>query len=200
MDGSATPHELSPRAKRRLPAALACAIALSLAAGARASAQATGASGSGSQQTTPPVPGSASATLEECVTAPQAEQRAVAFSAEMTAVAGTMRMAMRIDLQERLPGETEFHAVTAPGIGTWRSSDPKVKVYKYLKQVTNLSAPAAYRGFVRFRWLNAKGHTIRRSERLTARCTQPSPPVEPGEAGSASGTAAGGTGAAAPAA
>jgi hypothetical protein len=204
MDGHATPHELSPRTRRRLPAALVCALAcvlvLSLAAGAQASAPGTGTSGSGSQQTSPPAPGSASATLEECVTAPQAEQRAVSFSAEMTAVAGTMRMAMRIDLEERLPGETEFHAVTAQGIGSWRSSDPKVKVYKYLKQVTNLSAPAAYRGFVRFRWLNAKGHVIRRTERLTARCAQPAPPVEPGEARSSSGTAAGGAGATAPAA
>ena len=70
----------------------------------------------------------------------------MAFSAEMTAVPGTMRMAMRIDLEERAPDEVEFHTVTAPGLGVWRSSDPKVKVYKYLKQVTNLSAPAFYRG------------------------------------------------------
>jgi hypothetical protein len=63
-----------------------------------------------------------------------------------------------------------------------------VKVYKYLKQVTNVSAPAVYRGFVRFRWLNAKGHMIKRAERLTSRCVQPGVPPEPSEPGAASGT------------
>ena len=75
----------------------------------------------------------------------------------MTAIPGTARMAMRIDVQERMPGEALFHTVSAPGLGVWRGSDPKVKVYKYLKQVTNLSSPASYRALVRFRWLNAKG-------------------------------------------
>ena len=58
----------------------------------------------------------------------------------------------------------------------WRGSDPGVKAYKYLKQVTNLSAPAFYRAVVRFRWLNARGHLIRRAERHTARCVQPALP------------------------
>jgi hypothetical protein len=55
----------------------------------------------------------------------------------------------------------------------WRGSEPKVKVYKYLKQVTNLSSPAFYRAIVQFRWLNSRGHVIRRAERLTPRCAQP---------------------------
>jgi hypothetical protein len=169
-------------------AALACALVLLLAAQARAAGQGASAGGLGTQQLTSPAVGSASATLEECATATVQEQRAVAFSAEMTAVPGTVRMAMRIDLEERAPGEPEFHTVTASGLGVWRSSDPKVKVYKYLKQVTNVSAPASYRGFVRFRWLNAKGHAIKRAERLTSRCLQPGAPSEPTEPGAGSGT------------
>jgi hypothetical protein len=171
------------------PAVVACALVLLLAAEAQAGGtQGSPAGGLGAQQVTSPAVGSASATLEECVTATVQEQRAVAFSAEMTAVPGTMRMAMRIDLEERAPDELEFHTVTASGLGVWRSSDPKVKVYKYLKQVTNVSAPAVYRGFVRFRWLNAKGHAIKRAERLTSRCLQPGVPPEPTEPGAASGT------------
>ena len=95
------------------------------------------------------------------------------------AVAGAARMAMRIDLQERAPDETEFHFVSASGLGVWRWADPKVKVYKYLKQVANLSSPASYRGVVRFRWLSAKGHVIKRAERVTARCLQPTPATPP---------------------
>lgn len=169
-------------------AALACVLALLLAAQAQAGGQGSSAGGPGAQQLTSPPVGSTSASLEECVTATVQEQRAVAFSAEMTAVPGTIRMAMRIDLEERAPDEAEFHTVTASGLGVWRSSDPKVKVYKYLKQVTNVSAPAVYRGFVRFRWLNAKGHTIKRAERLTSKCLQPGVPPEPAEPGAASGT------------
>jgi hypothetical protein len=167
---------------------LACVLALLLAARAQAGSQGAATGGLGTQQLTSPAVGGVSATLDECVTATDQEQRAVAFSAEMTAVPGTARMAMRIDLEERAPSELEFHTVTASGLGVWRSSDPKVKVYKYLKQVTNVSAPAVYRGFVRFRWLNAKGHPIKRAERLTSRCLQPEVPSEPSEAGPASGT------------
>ena len=122
-------------------AVVAGALVLLLAAQAQAVAQGSPAGGLGAQQLTSPAVGSTSATLEECVTATVQEQRAVAFSAEMTAVPGTVRMAMRIDLEERATDEAEFHTVTASGLGVWRSSDPKVKVYKYLKQVTNVSAP-----------------------------------------------------------
>jgi hypothetical protein len=158
-------------------AALACA--LSLLPAARASA-------SGQGDSSPPGPGAVSATLEECVTASVQAERAAMFSGEMTAISGSARMAIRIDLEERLPGELEYHVVSAPGLGVWRSSDPRVKVYKYLEQVTNLTGPASYRGFVRFRWINARGHVIRRAERLTGRCLQPAPPAEPTETSGAS--------------
>lgn len=141
----------------------------------------------------PGLPGSTqeeSATLEGCVTSVVQAERSATFSGEMTAIAGTARMAMRVDVQERIPGEVLFHTISAPGPGVWRVSEPRVKVYKYLKQVTNLSAPAAYRALVRFRWLNAKGHVIKHAERLTPRCAQPAaPPSRPqgtAEAGSAS--------------
>ena len=54
-------------------------------------------------------------------------------------------MEMRVDVLERLPGEALFHTLSAPGLGVWRSCRPGVKVYRYLKQVTNLAAPAVYR-------------------------------------------------------
>jgi len=173
----------------RVLAALACALVLPLALQTPAGAQGAAAGATGAQQPAPPAVGGIEATLEECITAELAEQRAVAFSGEMTAVPGTMRMAMRVDLQERAPGELEFHTVTSPGLGVWRPSDPKVKVYKYLKQVTNLSAPAAYRGFVHFRWLSAKGRVIKRADRLTGKCLQPAAPGEAGEVGSGLGGA-----------
>jgi hypothetical protein len=118
----------------------------------------------------------ASATLQQCVTAVAQDERSATFSGEMTATSGTVRMEMRIDVQEQRPAEALFHTINAPGLGVWRSANSGVKTYRYLKQVTNLSAPAFYRAAVRFRWLNASGRLIRFTERHTSRCEQPAPP------------------------
>jgi hypothetical protein len=137
--------------------------------------------------------GGAAVTVEQCVTTGEQTDRSTTFSAEMTAVTGTARMAMRIEVQERLPGEELFHTVSAPGLGVWRGSAPGVKIYQYVKQVTNLSFPADYRALVRFHWLNDKGYVIRRAERHTLECVQPASvtppaPVTPG--GSTAGSTA----------
>jgi hypothetical protein len=181
------------RTRVALRTVLACAGVLALLLAARASAASTVVGSSNASQVTSPTSSSGvSATLEECVTAVAQSERAATFSGEMTAIAGTVRMTMRVDVEERVPGETTFHAVTAPGLGVWRSADPKVKTYKYLKQVTNLSSPASYRGFVQFRWIGDKGHVIKRAERMTARCLQPALPSEPSEAVEPGTTSTGG--------
>jgi hypothetical protein len=155
----------------RIAVSMACSLAL------------LGAAQAGAQTGLPSQPGGApggsAATLEQCVTAVAQAERSATFSGEMTAIAGAVRMSMRIDLEERSPGEALYHPVSGSGLGVWRASDPKVKVYKYLKQVTNLSSPASYRALVRFHWLGTKGHVLKRAERLTARCLQPAPPSEP---------------------
>jgi hypothetical protein len=122
----------------------------------------------------------AAATLEQCVTAVAQTERSVTFAGEMTSIPGSARMEMRVDVLERMPTETSFHAVSAPGLGVWRTAAPGVKVYRYLKQVTNLSAPAFYRGAVRFRWLTSRGHLLKAVELRTPRCEQPATPP-PGE-------------------
>jgi len=146
-------------------------------------AQATGATdraGGYSQAGAPGAGGSAptdSGTLEQCVSVGEQAERSATFSGEMTAITGAARMAMRIEVQERMPGEELFHTVSAPGLGVWRGSDPGVKIYKYVRQVTNLSSPAIYRALVRFHWLDEGGHVIRRAERRTPKCEQPTPPT-----------------------
>ena len=117
--------------------------------------------------------GGATATVEQCITTGEQLARSATFSGEMTAITGTARMAMRIEVQERIPGEELFHTVSAPGLGVWRGSAPSVKIYQYVKQVTNLSSPADYRALVRFHWLNDRGYVIKRAERFTTTCAQP---------------------------
>lgn len=122
-----------------------------------------------------PAKSAVSATLEECLTAEDQEERSATFAGEMNATAGTAKMEMRIDVLERMPGEMGYHAVTAPGLGVWRSSAPGVKVYRYLKQVTNLAAPAFYRAAVRFRWLGPRGRLLSATELHSRRCEEPAP-------------------------
>jgi|GEM_PF-4733627 len=117
------------------------------------------------------------ATVTQCVTSIKEEERSVTFSGEMSVVPRTAKMAMRVEVEERLPHETQFHTVQTPGTAAaWRTSEPHVKIFKYLDQVTDLSAPARYRSTVRFRWLNGRGATIRRAARVTTSCVQPAAP------------------------
>ncbi|MGH2864631.1 MAG: hypothetical protein ACRDJX_05215 [Solirubrobacteraceae bacterium] len=117
----------------------------------------------------------ATATLEQCLTALLQGERTATFAGEMLAITGTARMEINIGLLEKDAGEPQYHPVRAPGLGGWRGSAPGVKNYTYIKQVTNLGAPALYRGSVRFRWLNDKGRVIRAEEIRTPRCDQSAP-------------------------
>jgi hypothetical protein len=122
---------------------------------------------------TPPEVTPYAVTLEQCATSTVQAERSATFTAQMTATGATQRMGMRIELQQRMRGEPDFHTVMAPGFGVWHPSEPGVKIYRYVKQVTNLTAPAAYRAVVRFRWLGGKGHVLKHAELHTPRCLEP---------------------------
>lgn len=113
------------------------------------------------------------ATVETCTPSVNQAERSATFAAQMTASPGTTRMSMRIEVQERTPTDMTFHTIVAPGLGMWRSSEPGVKVYKYVKELTNLTAPAAFRVQVHYRWLDERGRTIRRAQRRSPACVQP---------------------------
>jgi len=164
----------------RLTLALVCGLALPAASAPLSASAESGSAVAGGAASTAlqkgqagPSPVTPSASVEECVTSSVQAARSATFSGEMTATPGTGRMSMRIELQERLPGEALFRTVAAPGLGAWRSAAPGVKVYRYIKQVTDLAAPAVYRAAVRFRWLTTKGRLIRALERHTPTCVQP---------------------------
>lgn len=155
--------------------ATTAATASSPSAAATATAASAGSSTVlGGQTMVPASRALASATLQQCATAtiPQTE-RAATFAGEMTAITGTARMEIRIELEERGPEELLFHMVSASGLGVWHSSGSGVKIFAHIQQVTNLSAPALYRGALRFRWLNDKNRPIKSEELHTARCEQP---------------------------
>ena len=127
-----------------------------------------------------------SVSLAQCAPAATQPERSATFAGEMNTIPGATHMEIRIEVLERLPAQPEFHTVAAPGLGDWRVSVAGVRVYKYLKQVTNLSAPAEYRAAVHFRWLNAKARIMRVAQMRTPVCVQQAPelasPVPGGEA------------------
>jgi hypothetical protein len=127
----------------------------------------------GVRRVIPPTAPGYSVTLEQCATSTVQLERSATFTAQMVATPVTWKMAMRFELQERMRGETDFHTVIASGLGVWQRSEPGVKIYKYVKQVTNLAAPAAYRAVVRFRWVGEKGRVLKRAELHTQKCVQP---------------------------
>jgi len=121
-----------------------------------------------------PVPGPAlSATVEQCAPSVNQAERSATFAAQMAAITGTQRMSMQIEMQERSPTDPAFHTIVAPGLGVWRQSETGVKIYKYVKQVSNLAAPAVFRAQVHYRWLDGQGRTIKRAQRHTPVCVQP---------------------------
>ena len=133
---------------------------------------------------TAPAPGDYSVALEQCVSAAAQSERSATFVAQMVGTAATQKMAMKIQLEQRMRGESEYHAL-APA-GSWKASEAGVKIYKYVKQVTNLSAPAMYRLDVKFRWIASKGKVVKRAELRSSRCFQPAlaaPAPQAGPAG-----------------
>ena len=118
----------------------------------------------------------ATASLARCHRSLDPAQRYAVFAGTMRSLrAGQDRMQMRFDLFRRLPGTIGFKRVAAPGLGVWNRANPGVGRFKFRQKVENLSAPAAYRAVVSFRWIGADGRVFARAQRVTAVCGQPLP-------------------------
>ncbi len=147
------------------------------------------------QEGPPPATPTVSATVEQCLVASVASGRSVTFTGQMETIPGADRMAMQIVVQVHLPGDTDFHTLTAAGPAAWERSEPGVKIYKYVRQVTDLPAPAVFRAVVKYRWLSEDGRVIRTEKRHTAACREdrsranlPTPPTPGTSSGGSSGT------------
>jgi CARDB protein len=80
---------------------------------------------------------------------------------------------MRFDLFRHAPGSFAFKRVAAPGLGVWKRADAGVGRLRFKQKVENLTAPAAYRAVVSFRWINANGRVFARAQHVTPTCQQP---------------------------
>ena len=112
------------------------------------------------------------AKVSDCTTGALDAERAAAFTASMPASSQTRRMQMRFLLTQRTgPGpKGVYKKLSVPGWGGWEKSDPGRQGFVFTKRIEALTAPAAYRAVVTFRWLDAKGHVLRTTSRTSAAC------------------------------
>jgi hypothetical protein len=115
---------------------------------------------------------SLSAKVTTCTTGASDEERAVAFTGSMPAWSSSRRMQMRFTLAQRSgPGpKGTFRTIKVPGWSGWEKSDPGRQGFVFTKRIEALVAPAGYRAQVTFRWLDAKGRTLRTVTRTTPVC------------------------------
>jgi hypothetical protein len=109
------------------------------------------------------------------VTSCDRTHRTAVFEGRMDTVKRAVRMQMRFRLQVSTPDEPDWRVLSVPGFSSWVTSDPGKTRYVYTKRVEALFAPAAYRVSTHFRWLDARGATIRTARARSKPCRQPDP-------------------------
>jgi hypothetical protein len=111
--------------------------------------------------------------VAECRTGKVPELRLVKFDGRMRAGSKSVaRMAMRFKLLEKTPGTENAQTVESPDLLPWRKSKPGVTEFSYVQTIKGLSSGVTYHARVQFRWYDAKGKVIRRTERESGTCVQ----------------------------
>ena len=130
-----------------------------------------GAFGASAAQAAPAVAPLASASLQVCHQASELADRYATFGAQMTQIPGSAQMSIRLQLDERTPGDPVFSPVSGvPGFGVWKTSAVGIGIFGYSQEVSSLTAPASFRVTVGYRWLGPHKHVIKRAQRTTAAC------------------------------
>lgn len=140
-----------------------------------------GATGAAARNVTPPATGPSvaparpplAATVTSCATGLNAADRTAVFSGSMPTIRRATSMAMRFELYARHDETGSFSRLRVPGFSSWVRSDANVAGFVYDKRVQQLAAPSAYRVLVHFRWYDAHGHVVRRTERTSSSCREP---------------------------
>lgn len=123
------------------------------------------------------VPPRAQLTQFSCARALDPVNRSAGVSAVMRPVPGTQRMLLRFQLLQQLPG-APADMVRGGDLGSFRSPpNPTLgrlpgDVWRKVKQVINLNAPAAYQFRVTFRWVGAHNRVLSSATRYSRVCHQ----------------------------
>ncbi len=144
-------------------AAVVCALAL----GSGAAAAAT---------TTPPRDQLQAFVCQKALDPPA---RAVTVQSVMRPLTGTSKMQMKFELLRSTKAHPRFVTVHAHGLGSWISpTNPTLgqqagDVWIVNHPVVQLSAPAAYKFRVGYRWIGSQGQTVGTATQTSPTCYQP---------------------------
>ena len=112
-----------------------------------------------------------------CTHALDPGERAVSVDAVMRPLAGTRKLAIRIDLLQRSPG-LPVQTVQGGDLGLWKSpANPTLgrlpgDVWRLQKSVYNLDVPFTYQFRVSFRWTGTHGKVLGTATRYSRTCGQ----------------------------
>ena len=115
-----------------------------------------------------------SAKVVQCSRGQTADQRQATFRAGMAKLGGTSRMSVRFTLEESVAGG-RYAAVSAPGLGVWRTSRTGVRAFAYRQRVKALAEGSAYRVKVQYRWHRRDGSVLKTAQRRSKSCRQTDP-------------------------
>jgi CARDB protein len=116
-----------------------------------------------------------------CRRAAEPPARVVAITAVMRPMSGTVRMALRFELERRTDRTGSFHTLSGRQLGQWVSpANPTLgqnaaDVWMLKQNVVNLPGPAFYRFRVWFRWTGTGGRVLNSAMRVSSSCYQPPP-------------------------
>ena len=114
-------------------------------------------------------------SVGDCHPSADVSERYASFNAQMRAVPGTSRMAVRFTLLERLNTIGQFEPVSLSDLRSWRRSKPGARTFIYTQRVTALHDGGYYRMRVQFRWYDAQGTLLRSAVARSGACHQPTP-------------------------
>jgi hypothetical protein len=113
------------------------------------------------------------AKLQACATSLSQPSRYAVFVGKMKSLRRGNKMSLRFDLYQRTKGTKKFTRVDAPDLGVWHRANAGVPSYTFRQRVQGLSAPAAYRARISFRWKGPKGKRAVTIKKSTPACVQP---------------------------
>jgi hypothetical protein len=148
--------------RRTASIALACAVTALAATSAPAFAAA---------------PGAARVTVPVCHSAVAPLDRRITWVGDMASLRPGNRMEMRFDVYVKTPTDPAWKLVAAPDLGIWNRAKAGTTDYKFRQKAVNLTAPAAYKARVTFRWLGPgkKDKTVKRLDSKVCEQSDPRP-------------------------
>jgi hypothetical protein len=107
--------------------------------------------------------------------------RNATFLGRMDTIPGVSKMAIRVQLFEKLGRADSWGKLDVPALRQWHTSQTGVQRFAWKQTVDNLRVGGAYRARVVYRWLSPAGAVVASGQRDTPACKGPLPNIAVGD-------------------